>query len=126
MRKFSNQRLTKKDGMETLVPSPVRAITGGVLGGAFGPDRGRKLVLSCEAGDVVVLRPHGTQRPLSMTAVDLYRYMLRNEANKIVLEKARATKQRKIDQRLNSKIAREDAKLRREAKAEYKTERSEW
>jgi hypothetical protein len=118
MRKFDNKRLTIKDGVEVLVPSPVRAVTVGELGGAFGSDKHRKLILSCEAGDVVVIRPQGTQRPLSMTAVDIYRYMLRNEANKVVMEKARIRKQKLIDSRLSAKIARADRKLRDEARAE--------
>lgn len=118
MRKFDNKRLTKKDGIDVLVPSPVRAVTVGELGGGFGSDKHRRLILSCEAGDVVVIRPQGTQRPLSMTAVDIYRSMLRNEANKVVLEKARLRKARKIEQRINAKIARADRKLRLEARAE--------
>ena len=116
MRTFDNKRLVEKDGVETLVPSPVRAVTVGELDGSFGPDRGRRLVCSFESGDVVVIRPQGTQRPLSMRAVDLYRYFIRNEANKVVLEKARIRKQRLAEQRINARIARADAKLRRQSR----------
>ena len=75
--------------------APVRARTVEPLGGAFGPDRAKRLIVSLERGDQIVIRPERTGRKLQAAAVDIYRWLVRNEASRALLEKARAAKERK-------------------------------
>lgn len=74
---------------------PVRRVTEDTLGHTFGSDWRRKLVVTLNAGDLISFRPHGTRREVSIMAADVFRYVLRCEANKAMLEKARARKERK-------------------------------
>lgn len=74
---------------------PVRRVTEDTLGHSFGSDWERKLVVTLNAGDRISIRPHGTRREVSVLAVDVYRYVLRCEANKALLERARARKESK-------------------------------
>lgn len=73
----------------------VRRVTEAELGHSFGSDWKRRLVVTLAAGDIVSFRPHGTRREVSASAADLFRYVIRCEANKALLEKARAKKERR-------------------------------
>jgi hypothetical protein len=98
--------------------APCSRVTFAPLGGQFGSDKRKRLVVTLIAGDVIQMRPEKTRRVVSMLAVDVYRILLRNEANKATLEKARAKKIRKQEQRESARIKRADAKLRAELRAE--------
>lgn len=74
---------------------PVKRVTESEIGHSFGCDWDRKLVVTLNAGDLISIRPQGTRREVSILAVDVYRYILRCEANKALLEKARMRKESK-------------------------------
>ncbi len=97
MKTFGHLRHTRNASGEIIASklSPARAKTIGELGGNYGPDRGRQLVVSLDAGDLVTVRPAGTTRSLSMLAVDLYALLLRYEAGRGHLAKARAAKEKR-------------------------------
>ena len=78
---------------------PVRRMTRGALSEAYGPDRGRKLVASLEAGDLLVMRPTGTRRPETISLFDVYHYALMSRVNCLRLEKARAKKAKLAERR---------------------------
>lgn len=81
MRQFGHQRpIRDKDGKITAwKESPVRAVTRETLGGQFGRDRKRRLVVTLAAGDVIAFRPLASPRThtVSGTAQDIYRYLIR-------------------------------------------------
>lgn len=118
MRTFGHKRVVRDyaGNVIDVKDSPVGAVTHGVLDGSFGCDRSRKLVVTLEAGDLIVIRPHGTQRPEKMAVQDVYRFMIRSKANLIRLEKARDVKAKKAERRASERIARADRKIREQAK----------
>jgi hypothetical protein len=96
-----------------VVASEVIRVTHSELGGHFGRDKRRKLVVALRSGDVLELRPQGTRQVSSMLLTDVYSYMLRCAAARRQLEKAR---KRKVDlavKRENAKIKRMERRLRR-------------
>lgn len=99
-------------------PSSVSRQTKNELGGCYGPDKGRKLIVTLRDGDIIAFRPSGTRREVTATAHDLYAAVIRWQANRVALEKARERKAAKAEQRQRARIARADAKLRRKARAE--------
>jgi hypothetical protein len=58
-------------------PSCVARVTNGALGVSHGLDRGRALVVTLEAGDLIVFRPKGTRQRLALNAFDAYSYAVR-------------------------------------------------
>lgn len=92
---------------------PVKRVTEGQLGHTFGCDWDRKLVVTLNAGDLISLRPHGTRREVSILAADVYRYVLRCEANKSLLERARARKEAKAIRLARERQNRAERKLSR-------------
>ena len=61
-------------------PSPACAVTRDELGGMFGADRRRRLVVTLGEGDLIALRPQGTRRTMKIAARDLYRIVLQSAA----------------------------------------------
>lgn len=96
-----------------LVANEVVRVTHGELGGHFGRDKRRKLVVALRDGDVLELRPQGTRQVSRMLLTDLYGYMLRCEANRRHLERARQRKTAKAIQREAARIKRMERKLRK-------------
>lgn len=97
MKQFGHLRHTRDEAgavVETKL-SPARAKTVGELPGNYGLDKGRKLVVSLDSGDLITVRPAGTTRSLAITAVDLYAILLRYAAGRENLTKARAVKERR-------------------------------
>jgi hypothetical protein len=74
--------------------APARRVTMAVLGGYFGPDKHRRLVVCLSAGDVILFRPEKTRQEVAMPAVDCYRYALRCKALADVAEKRQRRKER--------------------------------
>lgn len=107
----------------TLLKKPIHRVTTTALDGSFGPDRDRPIVVTLVPGngagtpDTLELRPHGTRRPERIALIDVYRFAIRARVNRKGLEKARLRKERLGAQRERGRIARADAKLRREARA---------
>jgi hypothetical protein len=94
MRTFGHRRPRRDESGKVieLKESPVCAVTLEELGHAFGSDHDKRLVVSLERGDRIVLRPARTARPVEITAKDLYRHLLLCKANHAQLERARARK----------------------------------
>lgn len=94
----------------------VSRITNTALDGCFGPDRGRRIVITLVPGngdtvhDLIQLRPHGTRRSEQIAAVDVYRYAMRcrvgKEQRDKALAKAQAAKARKDAARRDRELAR--------------------
>jgi hypothetical protein len=91
--------------------SPAQAITLEALGGAFGPDRKHRLIVTLAEGDLIILRPARTTRPISVAAKDVYRFALLCRANLANLEKARAAKARKAERLAAARVARAERRL---------------
>src|SRR5262245_45144725 len=98
--------------------SPVKAMTLDPLGGAFGADKKRRLIVTLGAGDVLIFRPEGTtkKREISLRAEDAYRFAIQCRANKAQLEKARSRKAAKAERRERARIDRQERALRDAAK----------
>ena len=62
------------------------------LDGSFGPDRGKKIVLTILPNGILELRPEKTRRAEQVHMLDVYRYAVRCRVNRGQLEKARAKK----------------------------------
>lgn len=120
MKEFGHQRPVRNKAGEIIETksSPARAVTRDELDGSFGVDRGRKLIVSLEACDVIVLRAARTQRSYKLKACDVYRWAIHCQANREHLEKARARKARKAEIRASQQIARADRKLRLQLRKE--------
>ena len=118
MKTFAHTRPIRNEAGEIInaKPAPCSRCTVAALGGNFGPDRRRRLVVTLKAGDVVEFRPERTRQTVSMLAVDLYRVALRAQAGRAQLEKARAKKESKARQRSARRIAYVDKKLTKQAK----------
>jgi hypothetical protein len=86
-------------------------VTRGVLGGNFGSDRERKLVVGLAAPDQVVFRPQGTRQEVRINIVDAYRIALQRRANLTVLERARERKTIVAARRVSRSIARAERRL---------------
>jgi hypothetical protein len=95
-------------GMED---SPVRAVTREACGGQFGADSERRLIVSLEAGDLVCVRPAQTRRLYRIQAKDLFHYLLRCEANRMQLERARDKKTRKAERLAKQRQERAERRL---------------
>lgn len=86
-----------------MTTSKVKRLTVKPLDGTFGPDRGRRIVLSYVPGDgngiadVLELRPHGTRRRETIAVIDVYRYAIRCRVGRELLERARAKKAKKAE-----------------------------
>lgn len=92
----------------TLLKRPVSRRTGTELGGQFGTDHGRPLVVTLtpnSEGDLITLRPLGTRRQESVRVEDVYQWILRCKAARAQLDRARAALER----------ARERKRARQEA-----------
>lgn len=100
-----------------LRPTEVARVTRNELGGCHGPDKARKLVVTLRDGDIVAFRPHGTRREVTATAHDLYTAVLRWQANKVNLEKARERKEALKVSRAAARIAAADRRIKAQAKA---------
>lgn len=73
------------------------------LGGAFGSDAKRQLVVELvrlSDDDVVMMHPKGTRQIVYVRVQDVYRQALRNKALRALLEKANKAKERKARRRL--------------------------
>jgi len=99
LRTFGHKKPVRDEAGEIVgsKDAPVRVRTVDTLGGAFGPDRDKRLVVSLEDRDQIVMRPERTGRKLQASAVDVYRWLIGCEANRKVLERARAKKSKKAE-----------------------------
>lgn len=88
------------------------------LGGQFGRDRKRKLVVGLVAVDQLVLYPKGTRQEVRVNLSDIYLWALRNRALRAQLERAREKKERLKARRERRAIAAADRRLRLQTRKE--------
>lgn len=119
MRTFGHMRHIRDEAGNIIgqKESPVRVMTREELGGAFGCDKKRRLVLTLAGKDTIKMKPHGTRREVSILAVDVYRYALQCVANKAHMEKMRNRKSAKAIQREKAKLAQQERRFRAGLKA---------
>lgn len=94
-----------------------------ILGGSYGPDSGRPLVVSIipnPHGDLIEIKPLGvsSRRAERVLIEDVYRWALRNRVARQTLERARKILERRREQRQAAARDRAERKLRREARAD--------
>lgn len=97
------------------VASEVLRVTRDTLGGHFGRDRNRKLVVGLRNGDLLSLRPQGTRQEVQVPLADVYAWALRSRALNAQLKKARERKAQLDQKRAERRQAAYTRKLRREA-----------
>lgn len=109
----------------TALQKPVTRKTAATLGAAYGPDRGKRLVVTLIPGrpkdgthegvpDVIEIRPHRTSRPERMAVIDVYLLAMRGRVNRENLVKAAAW--RKAARLASERIARAEARLRQKSR----------
>lgn len=102
-------------------PAVVARVTRDVLGGQFGSEKDKRVVVELRDGDVIALRPlrsPGDKRTLTIEVKDLWAYLNRCKANLATLEKARERKAAKALKREAAAIRRTDRKIKTQARAE--------
>lgn len=111
----------------TPLKKPVSRATAAELDGTFGPDRGRRLVVTLVPGkeasgdraavpDLIRLRPMGTRRAEEIAAVDVYLFALRSRVNREQLARMRERKAALAEARAEASRRRAELRLRREAR----------
>ncbi len=92
----------------TKLRKPIQRVTTNKLGGQFGPDSQRPLVVTVAPPDgadgadalgSLILRPHKTRQRVRLDLREIYLLALKNRARRRQLEKARAKKTRLAEQR---------------------------
>lgn len=113
MRNFGHKRPVRDESGAVLefIPSPAAAITLEALGGAFGPDKAHRLIVTLAEGDLIILRPERTARPVAIAAKDVYRFALMCKANLANLERARAAKAKRAERLAARRIAAAELRL---------------
>lgn len=116
MKSFNHKRPIRGESgdVEGYRPAPVFRLTEAKLGHAFGSDHKHRLVVGLLPGDMLSFKPHKTRRAVNAMAVDLYAYLLRCEANKRVLERARERKARKAERLASERLKRAEKRLARD------------
>lgn len=114
MRTFGHMRPVRdeKGDITGQKESPVKAVTIEPLGGAFGCDKKRRLVVTLAAGDVIKLKPHGTRREVSVPASDVYRYAIMCIANGERMAKLRERKSKIAARRERQRIAQQERRFK--------------
>ncbi len=120
--KGKDGKLHAKQGADGLpetkvVNADVWRQTRDTLGGQYGRDRGRKLVVGLVAIDQLVLYPKGTRQEVRVNLTDIYAWALRNRANRAQLERARDRKDKLKATRERRSIAAADRRIRLAARA---------
>jgi hypothetical protein len=86
------------------------------LGGMYGRDKHRKLVVGLVAVDQLVLYPKGTRQEVRVNLKDIYAWALRSRVLRSQLERARERKDRLKTARERRNIAAADRRIRLAAK----------
>jgi hypothetical protein len=112
MQTFSHKRPVRNEAGDIIShkPAPAIRITRGGLSLMHGPDKNKQLVVSLKDGDLIELRPARTSRSKSISAFDLYDYLIRLEAG-VVERQKREDKKAKKEVRL-ARLRQERAEKR--------------
>lgn len=115
VRRRVNKKLVYTDETK-IVSREIWAQTKDELGGHFGPDRHRRLVVGLVAGDVLVLYPKGTRQQVTVQLKDVYGWAVRSKALRTQLEKARERKAKLAEQREARRRDAAERRLREQAR----------
>lgn len=112
MKQFGHQRPVRSVAGEivSMIDSPARARTRQPFNAPTQRDS-RHIVVSLEAGDLIVLRLSGTRKVWRISANDLLWILMRLEANRVTLERARERKAKKAERLASERQARAERKL---------------
>ncbi len=81
------------------------------LDGTFGPDRGRRLVVTVHLDGRIEIRPERTTRSETVHVLDVYRFAIRCRVNQVTLAKARDRKARKAERLAKARQERAERRL---------------
>ena len=81
------------------------------LDGTFGPDRGRRLVVTVHMDGRIEIRPERTKRSETVHVLDVYRYAIRCRANSALLARARDRKAKKAQRLATQRQERAERRL---------------
>lgn len=81
------------------------------LDGTFGPDRGKRLVITVRMDGRIEIRPERTTRTETIHVLDLYRYAIRCRVNQVVLARARDRKAKKAERLAKARQERAEKRL---------------
>ena len=101
----------------TYLKKPVHRVAPQPLSSFYGPDSGKRIVVSLTPGngsdvaDLITLRPERTRRGETIAVVDVYRYAMACRLNHSNLEKARERKAAKDRQRKERQLRSEIKQL---------------
>lgn len=101
----------------TTIARPTRRVTADTLGHSFLADHDRRLIVSLERPDLLVMWPQGLRRSLHAQTIalkDVYRFVIRSRADHAKMEGLRDKKAKKAEQRKQRAWNREVAKANRE------------
>jgi hypothetical protein len=94
----------------------VRVRTVNPLGGSFGSDKHRRLIVELAEGDTIRMKPEGTRRWISLEAKHVYQHALMSVANKARMEKLTKRKAVVAASRERKSLAAAERRLRDRAK----------
>ena len=101
----------------TSLRKPVKRVSNS-MASSYGPDGRKRLVISIIPGpdgrDMIELRPERTQRPKTALLTDVYRWIIKCEADGARMAKLREKKLLKAERRANRKWAAELRKANKE------------
>jgi hypothetical protein len=81
------------------------------LDGSFGPDRGKRIVVTLHPDGRLELRPERSRRTETVHAIDVYRFAVSCRANRDNLERARTIKARKAQRLADERQQRAEKRL---------------
>lgn len=87
--------------MATQLTKPVRRLANDELGGSYGNDKHRRLIITIipgnGSGDIISLKPAGRREGAAKTALvnDIFSYMIRCEVNKTKMQRLREKLEKK-------------------------------
>lgn len=116
MRMFGNKRSVRDKESGVIVgeiASPVKARTRDTLDGSFGAERGRYLIVSLEAGDLICLKTCKSRanRTFRIAASDVYRWAINVEARRLARDKAMKKRERKAQKNADARQRNAEKKL---------------
>lgn len=94
--------------------------TRGTLGGTFGPDKHRKLVVGLVGVDQLVLSPKGTRQEYRVNLKDVFAWVVRSRAARAQLERARERKEKLKARREQRRIEAADRRIHALARKAFK------
>lgn len=88
------------------------------LGGNYGKDKRRKLVVGLVGIDQLVLYPKGTRQEYRVNIKDIFAWAVRSRALRAQLERARERKDKLAQRRATKRLDSAERRLREKAKAD--------